>query len=273
MLKNNKINKNEIEKFALKYAEEFNTSKDTVLNLIEKIVCWYEFRYPVLKLTNIFNERDLYGGNIDNKIFYENPSMEGILNTNTKQEIKWEDFYNFDVFYNLLSVYEQTLISKPRYSSIIFGPGFHIHVTPDGMVDREEVISLQLYYNSIKDEDIREYHISDLILLFDRRGIKLPYNTDIVMAVNNYNKKRDMLEQLFKFAAIKLIEHGICTEGYRRAFLFCKEFNLNMQLLIDKGVLDTNDLNLFKQMNEYCHDMEDLVTDHIMKKYLKLTNI
>ena len=271
MLKNNKTNKKELEKFALKYAEEFDTTKDRVLNLIDKMVYWYEFRYPDRNITKIFGGEDPYYGDLDDIIFYNNLYFKETLNNNSKPEIKWEDFYNFDIFYNLLSEEDQMLISKPRYNYTMFGIGTYIHLTPDGVINSKDIKRLQSYHKEIKDEDIKDYHISELVLLYKKRGIK--FSGSVYTTINEYNRRKNMLEQLFNFVAFKIIDQGNKNKGYRRAFLFCKEFNLNMQLLIDKGVIDTDDLNLFKQISEYCHDMEDLVTDHIMKKYLKLMNI
>lgn len=247
-------------------------SSKKIRNFIEKMAVWYELRYPNSEVTKKI-EKVTINNNITNDIFNNNPYTSEILKNNINElDLKWEDFYNFEAFYISLSNEEKKLIGKHRYPGILYlgnGRGMHFHLASNGIVDEYEIYQLKSYGIEVKD-----YHIKELVKLLNEKGIFVPPDGEVMRAINACEKSRYINEQLLNCVMYRIMERSDNSTGLRRAFLFAKEFNTNIEELSNYAI-DSNDYNLLLSMSEYLVSIgkDEIVTDGILKKHLKLTNL
>jgi len=212
-------------------------------NLIEKFAVWYELRYSDEDIENMLKTDDstCKTSVTSEKMFVNNPYIKDNFDdaNRIKQSefgnLKWEDFYNKEVFINSLTNKEQ-IVLNPVYNTFInIGDcRYHFHLTPDGFVTSDEVwLSASFGF-----EDM---HIKEVLIQLEQRkdellGLNITKANMICNSlydeVRKYDKKVFIKEQILTCAMYKIIERGYGIEGSYRAFLFAKEFGLNIDIPI-----------------------------------------
>ena len=223
-----------------------NDKIKTIKNLIDKMAIWYELVYPDDKIYRQIPElQGHFGNDIDAIMFKNNPYIEILFDKNDAvNDLEWHEFYNKDVFMSSLSNEEMNLLSKPKYPAIVFydyeHSSFHFHLSFDGIIIDDEWKLGQLY----------GMHIKDAVNLLKEEGYVFNQDNEIIKAIDDYHKKYYQREELLNCVMYRLIEHGGSILGARRAFLFAKEFGLNIDIPMVYGVnYDNPRLRLF--INEY----------------------
>jgi len=226
---------------------------DLIRNLINKIAIWYELRYPDYEIKRIFDSGINNSENslISEKMFIDNPYIKekfDVPNRIKQSEIsklKWEDFYNKEVFISSLTEEEQKLLF-PIYSFVIYTNEIKntlrfksLSLTSDGIIIRDE--------SELSEESLAGKHINDIPNIIK----DLPKNNAIEQEIRRYKKRVFIKEQILTCAMYKIIENNI-TYGSRRALLFAKEFNTNIDIPVMYG-LDSwpNDEGIINFANEY----------------------
>ena len=208
---------------------EFQESK-RLRDFIEKMAVWYELRYPDYEINRILKCTADESTNINEEMFINNPYLDDV-----NEEIdyfNWSEFYNTKVFIDTLPQEEKRYLRKPAYPSLIYIDKTylaHLHLSANGIVKLSEGMGLYTQYE-ITDEEIEEMHIEDILTLFKEKNIPLPSHNEIIPAITSYQKKSYFYEELLNCVMYRIIERGRYGFGPRRAFLFAKEFNRNIDI-------------------------------------------
>ena len=219
-------------------------------NFIEKMASWYELRYPdadVDKALFYSNSRS----NISEVMFEKNEYINELFDDDADiRYLDWEDFYNTKVFIKSLSYEEKQFLEKP-YPDRIYLSGRipHLHLSEDGKVIKADKISCY-YKDKVKDEELLGLRIEEVIQLFEKRDIELHNIPQIIESVTNYKNEVYQREEMLNCVMYRIIERGGNRIGPRRALLFAKEFNRNIDIPMKYGV-DTKDPDLRWFINEY----------------------
>lgn len=223
-------------------------------NLIEKIAVWYELRYPSYEINRLMPGSGQEQINVNDVMFRNNPYVNELLDENSDaKELDWNDFYNIYVFMNSLPCEERCYFSNPRYRDIVYlNPNSrvaHLHLTKDGSVEMAEDIT-DFTKSAIKDEELTGLNVRDVVKLFKDKGIELPENNELEIAIKEADKWIQQKEGILDCAMYRIIERGGNRIGPRRAFLFAKEFGRSINIPMMYAV-DRSDPGLRLFMNEY----------------------
>lgn len=186
-------------------------------------------------------------------MFEDNNYINALLDENSEiRKLDWHEFYNSDSFIKSLPWDEKYLLKNPKNSSIVyFNSKFdpHLHLKENGTVETAENVGI--WTNSvITDEELEGLHATEIVQLFKERNIKLPSNNELEMAIESENKWNSLKEKMLNCVMYRIIERGGNRVGPRRAFLFAREFNRNIDIPMMYGV-DYSDPELKLFINEY----------------------
>lgn len=232
---------------------EYN-QPNVMRNLIEKMAVWYELRYPDYEINRLFPGSDQEQIFVDNIMFNDNKYINQLFDKDSDIRIlEWDEFFNTDAFINSLSWEEKIKFDIPQYREIVYLDNgnriSHLHLTKKGIVEMSENIST--YTNSvIKDEELEGLHIREVVELFKNRGIALPSDNELEQVIQCADKYMYQKEEMLNCVMYRIIERGGNRIGPRRAFLFAKEFERNIDIPMMYAV-DLSDPGLRKFMNEY----------------------
>ena len=205
-------------------------------DFIEKMAVWYELRYPDYEINRILKCTGTEDIDINQEMFVNNSYLDDV-----NEEIdyfNWSEFYNPKVFFDTLPQEEKYYLRKPRYNSLIYIDKSyiaHLHLSANGTVELSEGIGVYTQ-NKITDEELEEMNIEDVLTLFKEKNITLPSDNEIIPAIVSYKKRLYFKEELLNCVMYRIIERGRDGYGARRAFLFAKEFNRNIDIPIMYGL-------------------------------------
>lgn len=253
-------------------------AKQDIRDFIEKMAVWFELRYPDLEIKKIFDSNNTEV-DVTKEIFYNNPNLADILkNSMTEIDLKWHAFYNYNAFYASLSEEEKRFIKEPCYPDLVYlyrGRVDHVHLSPEGYVEMYESTFCSSYISSVTDE-YKEYHIEEFIEILEKKGKPIDNNSEVYKAINLYSNQNRLRNNIIECVMYRIMMRGDKRQSsLRRAYLFAKEFdNGYISFLADYAVY-YEDLDLLRFIrndlgNEY---VEDLITNKIFEKHLKLTNL
>ncbi len=194
-----------------------------MLNTIEKMAVWYELRYP----DNAIYEKFL--GNSDESPWEKELSPKAFLNTLT-----WE---------------EKKILLKPRYSKVVYVNGRnHLHLTTKGRVSETEIIK-KFENRQLEYYDFNGWHVSEVLDYLNSINYPIKKN-DIYEEMQNYKLQSELKESFLDIVMYRIIDRGGVRYAPKRAFLFAKEFNRDIDIPMTYGV-ERNDPNLISFINEY----------------------
>ena len=224
-------------------------------NLIEKIAVWYELRYPSYEVNRLMPGSGQEEINVSEVMFNNNPYVIEVLDKKINEmRLSWDNFYNTGVFINSLPWEERCYFDSPKYSRMVY-------LDTDSRIGQlyltkyygyvEAAINVTSYTNSVvKDEELVGLNIRDVIKTFQEKGIKLPKNNELEMVIKKADKWIQQKEGILDCAMYRIIERGGNRIGPRRAFLFAKEFDRDINIPIMYAV-DFSDPGLRLFMNEF----------------------
>lgn len=227
-------------------------------NFIEKMAVWYELRYPDYEINRKFRYSEQEFTQISDIMFNQNKYINEQLNEESEIRIlDWDEFYNTNAFINSLPFKEKKFISKPRYQSQIGirinEKKYHYFLTSNGYI-RTYNHSNKI---SINDKEEKTFNFIDIdiekFLSFLKDGnfelsqYDIKYIED---AIQRYKNECYAKEELLNCVMYRIIERGGNQIGPRRALLFAKEFNRNIDIPMIYAV-NYSDIGLRLFMNEY----------------------
>ena len=253
-------------------------AKQEIRDFIEKMAVWFELRYPDCEIKKIFGSNNMEV-DVTKEIFYNNPHLADILkNSMTEIDLKWHDFYNYDAFYASLTEEEKRFIKEPCYPDLVFlysGKVDHVHLSPEGYVEMYEfgVCSDSL---SVETDEYKNCYIERFIEMLEEKGKPVDSNSEVYKAMNLYSNQNRLRNNMIECVMYRIMMRGDKRESsLRRAYLFAKEFATGYISFLADYAIYYDDLDLLRFMRndlgkEY---VEDLMTNKIFEKHLKLTNL
>lgn len=114
--------------------------------------------------------------------------------------------------------------------------------------------------HNISDDELIGKHIKEVVQLLKDKKIDFPEENELEKAIKNYNDNIYLKEEILNCVMYKIIKRGQNIIGPRRAFLFAKEFDINIDIPMTYGI-DYSDANLRLFINEYIKagEKKDLV--------------
>lgn len=225
-------------------------------DFIEKMAVWYELRYPDYEIDRLMPYSDFVFDDIaiNDVMFYNNNYISRQLNEDSEARVlNWAEFYNAKAFIDSLPCGERSLFLEPEYSQSIYlepnGRGAHLWLLPNGIVINSRGFGAYTHFK-IKDEDLKEMHIEDVVQLLKENEISLPSGNDLEANINYVKKMIYRKEEMLNCVMYRIIERGGNRVGPRRALLFAKEFERNIDIPMMYGV-DYSDPGLKNFINEY----------------------
>ena len=199
-------------------------------NFINKMVAWYELRYPDFYVISLFSDK--YKSNYS----------------------EWKDIFDRDVFFSLLTDEEKNYLRIPDYPETIhLGKNSNIHfsVTKKGILkdaeirinENSEAISLTEMVKGLSLEECQK-------VLYKNEIISEEDNKKISDIILKYNSQFDIRDGVLNCVMYKIIENGENDIGAKRAFLFAQEFQRNINIPMSYGYSDF-DANFRFFANEY----------------------
>lgn len=256
-------------------------AKQDIRDFIEKMAVWFELRYPDLEIKKIFNESNIVP-DITTEIFCNNSNLADILkNSKVEIDLKWSNLYNYDAFCASLSEEEKRFIKEPCYPSILYlysGRIDHVHLSPEGNVERYEYTFPSSFINNVIDEcdECNNWHIEKFVEILEKNGEPIDRNSEAYKAINSYRNQKRLRNNIIECVMYRIMLRGDRKESsLRRAYLFAKEFAAGCICFLADYAIYYEDLDLLRFMRndlgkEY---VDELITNKIFEKHLKLTNL
>jgi len=229
---------------------EFHRPKE-MRDFIEKMAVWYELRYPDYELKRILPCGGESCYKVNEIMFKENPYVSNLFDENSDVNfIDWDEFYNTKTFINSLPFEESFYLTKPWYDVCVsINENSVLYLSTKGVVTNAKDVEKDTN-GIVTNEDLIGLHIKDVIKFLKKKGIELPEKNKLTDAIDLYNKRVYQKEEMLNCVMYRIIERGGNRIGPRRAFLFAKEFNRNIDIPMMYGI-DYSDPYLRHFVNEY----------------------
>lgn len=242
--------------------------KKNLRNFIEKMAVWYELRYPKYEIDRLMHCCHTDQTNISEEMFIKNPYTDnminghhmpyssGQLNASVLRTMEWDKFYNFEAFISGLPSSEQWFLANPQYPNYVYvirsSDRAILYLTPDGTVKEAD------YCNLLPKEELsidlntvlQGKHISEIIECLSENGVVLPKENGVVEAIQQYQHQICQKGEMLNCVMYRIIERGGNRIGPRRAFLFAKEFDRDINIPMMYGI-NTSDPGLENFVDEY----------------------
>ena len=217
-------------------------------NLIEKMAVWYELRYPDYEINRLMHCCGQEEIDINEVMFKDNRYIKDILDDNSDiKDLDWDEFYNAHAFFSSLPWNERYYFKKYSFRNTVYLDKKHrndLHLTNNGYVDdADDKIGVDY-------QELIGLHLKDAIKLLKEKGIELEDGNELEKEMDNYNKWNYQREEILNCVMYRIIERGGTRIGSRRAFLFAKEFDRNIDIPMIYGI-DRSDPGLRLFINEY----------------------
>ena len=228
---------------------------------IDKMAIWYELRYPDYEIEKMMDEYSNEDKDINEIMFQENIALKEYPLEPSISKIEWSDFYNTKVFIQSLTDEEKQFLKKPKYLTYIpfnfYSIRGHLYLSSKGTITDATVIKKERKKNeygcSRRDRRISDqfqgHSIVEFFSICEKLNIELNEleRKSIQEILTEYEKFKYAKEELLNCVMYKILERGGFYAGPRRAYLFAKEFHINIDIPIQYAM--TNDFygpeNLF----------------------------
>lgn len=201
-----------------------------ITNFIDKMAIWYELRYPDSEIEKLFSE----GAGLS--------------------ECNWGDTFDRDTFFQLLSDEEKDYLRIPVFPSSVTLNADHnitIHLTKTGKVKDVFLKELNKEEDTVLTDLFKGIPLQDVTKALHKFGfIYCDRDEKIEDVLLQYNSQFDIREGVLNCVMYKIIKRGGEVVGAKRAFLFAKEFSLNIDIPMSYGY-SCFDVNFRGLVNEY----------------------
>ncbi len=235
--------------------------RENYINFTTKMSFWYEMKFTDPQVYNIFMNKNL---KLQAEFFAS--SDDAIYDTSS--------------FINKYIPNEKHMLKKATYPKIIyFIDKQYLEISPKGIIKHAHNFDNKKHRQAFVGK-----HITEVPSIAKQLGIE--FNEESIKSeIDKYKTNIKLREIILDTIMYKIIKHGGIRIGPRRALLFTKEFNRNidfpMQYAID--TTDANDITLIKIylnnggkknlelfINYFCEGIENIMFDKItIKEYIK----
>ena len=233
----------------------------TLRNLIEKMAVWYELRYPNDEICRMMYCEPDTPSYTDEILFKSNPYLKE-MNLDFSQ-LEWEKFYNRNAFFRTLSENEKDFVRKPHYGKSVIISEIFIGKVYLSLSNKDMVKSVNcwgtligdtalsndtLLYPGVRVGDLIGLHIEDAYKLLKEAG--LPNLSCMEGIIQDYHTEVEQRDELLNAVMYRIIERGGNAIGPRRALIFAKEFDRDINIPMKYGV-GHSDLAIRQFVSEY----------------------
>ncbi len=235
------------------YFIEFKTNQ--IKNFIEKMAVWYELRYPSYEINRLMPGSIQEENDVNEAMFKNNKYINELFDEQADVRVlDWCDFYNFEAFKDSLPADERMYLNPLPYDNYLYLIGSelmiaNLQLSSKGFVEDSKRIEEYTDYK-VKDEEIKNMYIKDVVELMKSRGVLLPSDNSLENAIRKFENWEHLREEILNCVMYRIIERGGNRIGPRRAFLFAKEFDRNVEIPMIYG-MDRSDPGLKSFINEY----------------------
>ena len=219
------------------YVKEYKIND--MKNFIEKMAVWYELRYPDYEVNLLMSS------------FSQNQNSTETLSAMNNKDLFDEtaEYPSFEVFIKSLSAKERRYISTPKYYNLGNGDSY-LKLTPTGIIQCTEGLWLNDNERQEINKEFKGKHIEELLSFVKEKAPDSDVYKSLKEVINDYNSKLYQKEEVLNCVMYRIIERGGERIGPRRAFLFAKEFERNIDIPMMYGV-DYSDPGLGNFISEY----------------------
>ena len=246
---------------------EYNEPK-RIRDFIEKMAVWFELRYPEYEVNRLFPCCGQSNQKIDDIMLNENRAIKevaDILDVDKAKDfidavsiLEWNKFYSKETFIKSLPYDELYYLKEPKYPNLVYvnpdsrynSKASHFHLSNDGIVEESEYMQPIPGWGVYTEDPFEGMHITEVVKFMKEQGMDLPDNNELEDAITKYNNKKDINNGLLDCVMYHIIERGGNRIGPRRAFLFAKEFQRNIDIPMMYGI-DLSDPGLRSFIIEY----------------------
>lgn len=218
----------------------YEKSISNIQRTIHKFIAWYEIRYP--------NE-------IINQFCFSNPSLDK-KNADFSKNSNLENILTAEVFIHSLSFNERELL-KVKYPKFIhFQNKNNLLETNTFQLSRKgTVLEGKLFIVKNCFLNFKGKHITQVLQELqedDRLKVLFPEEiSSIEKTIASYQLKKELKERLLQTVMLSILNQDRhCNTSAKRAYLFAKEFHLNLDVPMSYG-LDLYDDYLRYFINDY----------------------
>jgi hypothetical protein len=200
----------------------------SIINFIEKMVSWYEMRYPNFEINRLMPCSG-----------QENKYVDDILLNQGIDSIEWKDLFDYNAFIQTLACEEKKYLRKESFirSYNMKDAYGTLYIENDGKVKTDEVRFdiTEIHPNKILEKNLYVTEDFNGLNLLQVKELMKKYNMlndalGIQEIIDNYQLQIEAKERLLDCVMYKIIDRGGNRIGPRRAFLFAKEFNRNIDI-------------------------------------------
>lgn len=228
---------------------------ENIKNFIEKMAVWYELRYPDYEIDKLMHCSSQEKKDVNKVMFDCNSYINDFFDDKSDvRYLDWASFYNAHSFIQSLPFEERLYLARPAYDSPIYLSKSsyisHIHLTKNGFVQMAENISLGIRSKDIRNENLEGLYVEDVVKFLEDKGVDSSEYDNLKLAVKQFENWKYQKDEMLNCVMYRIIERGGDRVGPRRAFLFAKEFNRNIDIPMKYGY-DSSDPGLRLFINEY----------------------
>lgn len=235
--------------------------RENYANFTDKMSFWYEMKFTDPQVYTIFTNKNL---KLEADFFVS--SDDAIYDTST--------------FINKYIPNEKYLLKKATYSKYIYLMNNHyLEISPKGIVKHAHNLDNKKHRQAFIGK-----HITEVALI--AKKLEIDFNEETIKSeIDKYKTNIKLREIILDTIMYKIIKHGGIRIGPRRALLFAKEFNRNIDIPMQYAIdtTDANDITLIKIylnnggkkslelfINYFCEGIENIMFDKItIKEYIK----
>lgn len=259
--------------------QKYEKESQKLKKIINKYVAWYEIRYPNHSINNVFlsesnplNSPRIY---LTGKEALKEEEQE-FLDTVTSLS-SWQDILSPKAFF-------QTLSDKEKEPLVVTYPKFiHIQNQKDPydinsihLTKKGKVLEGKLFLTEEQSDqfaiNLKGFHIIKVWkLLKENERLSKSFEEELLQierTIAQYHRKKELKEKFLNAIMLSILNQDTSNNiSSKRAYLFAKEFHLNLDIPMSYG-LDFNDNYLRYFINDYLKNggNKDLVFQNIKEK-------
>lgn len=240
--------------FYNQYRNDFSHNVEFMDNFVNKMAVWYELRYTDDVVNNLIRYKYESYDSVNDVMFRKNnyltQKQEDVGQFDVLNKLNWVDFYNRDVFEKSLGI-EGFFLKKAKFKNFVYLSDETFEKSPYFEFDEDGVCLKSFYINhQCSIDPFVGMTASEVLLFMKNREMEIPENNGIERAILEYTNELNMKREVLNCVMYKLMLRGGNRVGSRRALLFAKEFNLDIDIPVKYGI-DTSDPYLLDFLFSY----------------------
>ena len=241
----------------IKEQSDYYLEDKEILNSIQKMAIWFEFKYPNGVLYDMYHDLKL-----ENYPYLELPINSQVLNILTKELLKtifslnnYSDNFPFSNYIDLIHDEIFDLLNRPKFENnnrtYLLGLKGLNFSTKGKILGDDNFKRAKKYIKGLDDSYIGK-DVSSIFPL-----ISEDYANELKKDLKYYHQKLQLKELLLNSVLYQIIKNGGGEYGAIRGYLFAKEFKLDINIPFKYITINTPK----KFINEYLENEESILKE------------